>query len=63
MDAVDLIVAAGVEAVDAGAADEHQILESRRDVLTRIPRCAIAHLRPDRSDRPEMTKATQGYLA
>jgi hypothetical protein len=59
MAAVDMIVATGFEAVDAGEADEaFQIPESPRHIPQGF-RCPIAHLRPGRSDHPEMTKARQ----
>jgi len=59
VDALDMIVAAGFEAVDAGAADEAINSGIPSGHPARLPRCAIAHLRPGRSDHPEMTKATQ----
>ena len=53
MAAVDMIVAAGFAALDAGEADEAiEIPESPRDILQGF-RCPIAHLRPGRSDHPE----------
>jgi hypothetical protein len=55
MAAVDMIVAAGFAALDAGEADEaieipNPLGTSHKDFPTRY---AIAHLRPGRSDHPE----------